>query len=292
MREAKLKSFSIGRVGVNINGDPRIDFLSTAKKVEKAGVKVVWIGEFEGFDDPFEVARLIAEKTSLKIGFGIVSPLRKNCEEIAAKFSELVDEFGDRFLLGLGAGEFRDAGKAYKTVVECAKKLRNLPLFIGASSPKLADFAAKNHFGLLINAVSPTFVSWLKRDCFSAAYGPALLLPSEFEDDLLIAALIVFLGHVKLVERFGFENLRRELAEIDVAKLIEARMRGEGVENELLERHRDFLLENFTLSGSADKFLSRLKSLLRVCDHVVLADPFFRDPRSLEFLEVIVCETS
>jgi len=57
---------------------------------------------------------------------------------------------------------------------------------------------------------------------------------------------------------------------------------------EILFRHREFLLQNFTISGDVEEVRRRIKSLLNICDHVVLADPFFRDVESVRRLKEVV----
>jgi len=70
---------NIGKVSVNINGDRSLkEIVEIAKQIEKSGIKIIWIGEFEDFLDPFEIAEVIADETSLKIGFGVLT-INRSC---------------------------------------------------------------------------------------------------------------------------------------------------------------------------------------------------------------------
>jgi len=70
----RSKNFSIGKVGLNINGDlSEKEIKERVNIAEKAGIRIVWIGEFEGFEDPFNVAELIGSCSNLYIGFGVLS---------------------------------------------------------------------------------------------------------------------------------------------------------------------------------------------------------------------------
>ncbi len=294
-----LKSSSIGKISVNINGDLSYDeIVKRAELIQQKGVKIVWVGEFEGFLDPFEVAEVIASRTSLYVGFGIVSPLRRSCKEIREKFLELVDRFGNRFILGIGAGEFNNAADAFRIVADCIDELSDLSVVVGCTSPKITAFSSQYADGILFNSVHPEIVQWLrsylKSDVFTAAYGPSLLLPSEFEEDLLIAASIILSGSRKLVEKFELNGVAKRIAGVDIAKLIDVRRSGGSIaelhEAKPLFECRDLLLEKFTISGSFDNIVARVRELLKLCDHVVLADPFFRDIKSIEVLDRLVVE--
>ncbi|HDN74356.1 MAG TPA: LLM class flavin-dependent oxidoreductase, partial [Archaeoglobus sp.] len=195
-RNLKSRNFSIGEVGVNLNGDlADRELVQRARIIQKKGIRVIWVGEFEGFRDPFEVAEILASETKLVIGFGILSPSRRECKFIRESYCELIEKYGDRFILGLGAGNLKDRDLAYKLLVKCVKELEDLSALVGCSSPKVVRFSSLNSAGILYNSVDPTIIEWLKkfelRKIFSAAYGPALILPSQYYEDLLLAASII-----------------------------------------------------------------------------------------------------
>ncbi|RLI74978.1 hypothetical protein DRO97_04550, partial [Archaeoglobales archaeon] len=85
------------------------ELIKKARIAKRAGIKIVWIGEFEGFKDPFYVAELVAEVVEV-VGFGILSPLKRNCKEIL----KLVQEFSkkNKTVVGIAPGSFDNPKKA------------------------------------------------------------------------------------------------------------------------------------------------------------------------------------
>lgn len=100
-----LQNLEIGRLSININGDvcEKEMMVKKGKIAESAGVKVVWIGDFDF--DPFSAAEFLAKETNLLIGFGVLSASKRNCEEIIQEVESLEKNNGNRFLVGVGAGE-------------------------------------------------------------------------------------------------------------------------------------------------------------------------------------------
>jgi 5,10-methylenetetrahydromethanopterin reductase len=292
----RLRNFSIGKVGLNINGDlSKAEIEERVRIAEGAGIRVIWIGEFEGFEDPFSVAETVSSCSSVKVGFGVLSA-QKDCERIIAEVEELRKRYGDRFIVGIGAGSYKTPKEGYRRLIECLNLLKDaeFPVVVGAGSPMTASLSKKVD-GVLFNSVKEEFVSWLlsfTETAFKAAYGPALILPSSNEEDLLLAAAIVFTGSKKLIEEFGFEEVARDLSKVDIMSMIRARWEGRSIADEkgaeILLKHKEFLLQNFTISGSAEDLKERIKSLLNLCDHVVLADPLFRDVEAVRRLKEVV----
>jgi len=292
----RSKNFSIGKVGLNINGDlSEKEIKEIVNIAEKAGIRIVWIGEFEGFEDPFNVAELIGSCSNLYIGFGVLSA-QKGWKRIVSGVEGLRERYGDRFIVGIGAGNCINPKEGYRKLKKCLDFLKDFdfPVVIGAGSPMTAKLSREAD-GVLFNSVKEEYIKWLLRYAntpFKAAYGPALILPSKNEEDLLIAAAIVFTGSRKLIEEFQLESVAEELLEVDIMSLVRKRREGGSIaecrEAEVLFRHGDFLLSNFTISGSVESVKARINSLLQLCDHVVLADPFFRDIESVKSLKVVL----
>jgi len=297
-RNLKSRNFSIGEVGVNLNGDlDDRELVQRARIIQKKGIRVIWVGEFEGFRDPFEVAEILASETKLVIGFGILSPSRRECKFIRESYCELIEKYGDRFILGLGAGNLKDRDLAYKLLVKCVKELEDLYPLVGCSSPKVVRFSSLNSAGILYNSVDPTIIEWLKkfelRKIFSAAYGPALILPSQYDEDLLLAASIILQGSSKfIISKFNLSKIYNDLRKLDLPKLIELRRRGDSIkcynESYPIFKYKKQLLEKFTISGEIRDVINKILELLKFCDHVVLSDPFFRDINSISILDEIV----
>ncbi len=280
-----MKDFSIGKLSININGDVgEREIAEKGRIAENAGVKVIWIGDFDF--NPFLTAEILARETKVLIGFGVLSVTKRNCEEILREIESLELRFGQRFLVGIGAGEFRDPKEATKKVLNCLQMLKPRKVFAGCSSPKITKLSSRIADGILINYVHPELVANLAsliQNGMRIAYGPALLLPSELEEDVALASAIVLKGVEK---RFGVK------IDEDLRKLVDLRRKRASIASSSIFRMRDFLLEKFAITGNFEEVSSRIRELLRVCDHVVLSDPFFRDQNSMKALKSLVrlCE--
>lgn len=271
-------------LSVNINGDLEDEEL--IKRAEK--VRCVWIGCNPNFRDPFEVADLIADYVDF-VGFGVVT-IDYSCSKILENFKEVVERHKDTtFALGIGAGNLRGY-EGLRAVVDCLKCLRKHVdlLFCGCSGPKITRKASKIVDGILFNYAHPEHLKWiigfLERDVIRVAYAPSLILPSEFEKDLLIACAIVACSSKAFVKEFGYEEICREISNIDFAKAIRD-YKSSGRIPKVIEKYREILIDRFAISGSFDDFSGRIKEILEICDHVVLGDPFFRDLKQIELLE-------
>jgi len=291
----KLPDF--GKISVNINGDlPDSELIDRARIAEDNGISVVWIGETPFFRDPFDVAAVIANTTSLTIGFGTVSPLRRSCGEIVERIGNLVDEFGERFILALSPGEARKG--AVDAVVSCISmaRERGLTVMAGCSGKRITRKTSEVADGILFNYVFPDHIKWIsgfmERDTFTAAYGPALLLPSQFFQDLLIACALVMGSNMEFLKEFSYLPVYREISQVKLHEMISFRQKGVDITTHpdfhLLMRHSPFLLQRFSISGSLSDVEVRLEELLEVCHHVILGDPLFRDRNAFKNL----CELS
>ncbi len=269
-------SLKIGKVSVNINGDFEDEILiEKLRQIEKL-VEIVWIGESDFFKDPFYLAELFLENSKIKVGFGVLRAF--NCERILRNLKKLSD-YDDRIIVGI-------AGDRIELTYSCVKKLRekfDFPVLCGATGKRSIRKLSEIADGMLLNHISPKHVSWAVKHStsdFNAAYGPALVLPSEFEQDLLIAAALVMGSSEAFLKEMGYEAIYEEISKVDLMRLIELRHKGDiyGEEDyRKLLKHKQFLLENFTLCGSVHEISQKMLRILELCDHVILADPFFRD---------------
>ncbi len=292
----KTRLFEV--LGLNINGDlPDEKVVEVALKADRANV-IIWIGENPLFKDPFYVADLIVDFVSVPIGFGIVSPLRRSCSEIVEQVHSLINRHSNEFLLGIAPGNFRDPKKALEVTVRCLEKLKeklDIPIFCGCSSPIITAKASKIADGILFNYGYPEFLKWIsrfaEREIIKVAFAPALILSSDFEQDLLLACAIVSCSSRKFVEEFGFVKMCKDFAELDFGRLISIRQRGADLfevdDFKTILKYRDVLLDKFSISGNLSDVKKRVKDLLKICDHVVLGDPFFRDGKAVELLKSI-----
>ncbi len=291
-RETRLSEV----LGLNINGDlPDERLVEVALKADKSGV-VIWIGENPLFKDPFYVAELIANFVSIPIGFGIVSPLRHSCSEIIHRTRYLMKKVD--VLLGIAPGSFDNPKIALEITLKCLERLRrelDVPVFCGCSSPIITARASTIADGILFNYGHPEHLRWIcgfvKREIIRVAFAPALILPSKFEQDLLLACAIVSCSSRRFVKKFGFENMCHDISRLDFGRLISMRQKGldlfECDEFKTILKYRDVLLDRFCISGSLSDVRKRIVDLLEICDHVVLGDPFFRDAKAVELLKAI-----
>ncbi len=282
-------------LGLNINGDlPDEKIVEVALKADEVGV-VIWIGENELFKDPFYVADLIANFVSVPIGFGIVSPLRRSCSEIIDRVRSLMNRYSNEFLLGIAPGKFKDPKTALEITLRCLRRLKRelgVPIFCGCSSPLITAKASKIADGILFNYCHPDFLRWISRfaenDVIKVAFAPSLILPSEFEQDLLLACAIVSCSSRKFVEEFGFVGMCKDFAELDFGRLISIRQKRENLlevdEFKKVLKYKGILLEKFSVSGSLDEVKGKINDILKICDHIVLGDPFFRDRKAVDLL--------
>jgi 5,10-methylenetetrahydromethanopterin reductase len=78
----------------------------------------------------------------------------------------------------------------------------------------------------------------------------------------------------------------------DFSNLIRARQARKSVKEfsdfKQIKKHSEILLRNFTISGCREDVLQRIDKLLKLCDEVVLGDPFFRDIDSLRSLKSLI----
>lgn len=290
----------IGKLGINFNGNLEDkELVKRAKLVKKSGVKVIWIGEFAGFKDPFYVADLISNSIDF-IGFGILSPFR-GCKQLL----ELVEDFyreKKELIVGIAPGKFSNSREAVDLTIECIRYLKRhlkVPIVSGCSSPIITKRSSLIADGILFNYVKPEYVRWIsgfmKRKSFTAAYGPSLILSdnSELYESLLIASSLV-ISSGKFIENFGLKVLAEEIGGINFEELIKIKHSAGTIrdmpEFGILERHSKFLLDNFSISGDLSKVVEKIRELLKYCDHVILSDPYFRDDCSMESLRKVVKE--
>ncbi|RLI79862.1 hypothetical protein DRP05_02640 [Archaeoglobales archaeon] len=266
------------------------ELIKRAKIASEAGIKIVWIGEFEGFKDPFYVAELIADFVDF-VGFGILSPIKRKYNEIF----RLLSKFDRKIVVGIAPGNFNNPKEALEMTIDCIKYLKKrleVPVLAGCSSPIITKKSSEMADGILFNYVKSEYIRWIskfvKKKLFIAAYGPSLILPSEFFEDLLIASAIV-VSSKAFVKEFGFDELFEEIRQIDFQKLVEIRQMGKSIKHtpdyKILDRYSNILLENFTISGDVNSITIRIKDLLEHCNHVILSDPFFRDANSMRLLK-------
>jgi len=269
----------IGKLGVNINGDFEDEILiEKALKAEKH-VNVVWIGDSDFFKDPFYVARLLIENTDLTIGFGVLRA--KNCQRILNELENFPDE--NRMIVGVSAGDGGKIESARRCILKIKEKCR-FPVVAGGTGKKSLTELSRISDGFLLNHISPKHVDYALQYVhseFISAYGPCLVLPSQFEQDLLLATAMIMGSSRNFIDEMGYTRIFEEIKKIDILKLIAERQKGKDL-NEFKEfakltSYREFLFEKFSIAGNIDEVSEKIALLLQKCNHVILSDPFFRE---------------
>lgn len=271
------------KISLNINGDlPSDELIERVRIAEEAGIKEIWIGELELFQNPVEVADKISTETDVELCI-LLSPSRRSCSKIV--------EVARKYRTGLIPG--RD--KKIEPFIKCLKKVKDETgrIYAGVSGRKIAEISSVYADGLLLNYVYPEYIEWIKGfiDKPALSFGPSLILPSNFYEDLLIAASIVMRSNKEFLKKFNLYELAKKLP-AEYSNLIKLKQEGRSVaelrEFKLIEKHSEILLNNFTISGNLKEISKKIDKILRVCDGVVLGDPFFRDINSVKSLKKLI----
>jgi 5,10-methylenetetrahydromethanopterin reductase len=280
-------------IGINFNGDMSApDLEKAARAAEEAGFTHIWVGESINYVHPFPIMTACLEYTErVKVGTGIISPQRTRRYHIRKACATMKEVYGDRVLVGLAPGDRYglqtdciDTGKVLALLEKSVQRFREtdptVPVFIGASGPRLIEMGSRVGDGVLLNYVHPDYVKWaighFEKDTYKAVYGPSLVLPDdELVGHLRGAAAVVAAGanHV-FVRENGLVDLVHDIRRI----VKEKRWRDLAV-------YEEPLLENFAIAGSGDEIKKRIQEYEKMgIDQVIFGTPL---GRSLEAIEAI-----
>ncbi len=300
-------------IGINLNGDLSPGHVVEGSKIAEAtGYRYVWIGEAYQYMHPFPIMALVSRATgTIKVGTGIISPQLNQCYHIIMAFRTLQECFGNRFVVGLAPGDYRglkitgaSTRRPLEKVRSCVAEFRKcitsqhelkastssgmgskkpcslvkLPIYVGASGPKMVELGSRIAEGVRMNYVHPQFLKWaLKFFCeglsCKVAYGPALLKPDKGNLDLLrISAATVFSAANKtFLEEFGLEDKASKVDQILLKRQFQR-----------LKDYDDVLLEKFAIYGSMREVEERVGELEALgISQVVFATPLCRDLTSV-----------
>ncbi len=269
-------------LGINFTGDAPVEFIRRcAATASGAGFTHLWAGEVRGRDHPFVLLPLLANASrSATVGTCIISGLANPWERIKAAFTELEAAYGRRFIAGVAPGDLRSlriegiaTAGALERMRRCILSLRgSVPVYLGASGPKMIELGSVLAEGLLLNYGNPGHLRWalghLRGKPKLLSVAPALVLPDRRNlGELRGACAVVAAGANRaFVAHAGIE---REVEE--VRRLVE---RGRW---SMLGQYERFLLENFAISGTLAEIEERFEELRRLgVEQVVLAPPFFK----------------
>jgi len=283
-------------IGINFNGDLSPKYIVKGSKIaEVSGYHYIWIGESVEYMHPFPIIVLVSQETkNIKIGASL-SPQINQCYHIISAYQTLQEVYGNRFVVGLTPGDIKGlkiinalTNQPLKKVKNCvmnfrksliSERLVTLPIYVGASGPKMVEIGSKIADGVLMNYVYPKFLKWalkffMGRICTKVAYGPSLLKPDRKNLQLLrISAAIVFSGANKaFLEEFGLEKASLEVNEILKNKQFYR-----------LKIYDDILLEKFAIYGSLREIEERIEELKALgIDQIVFSSPQCRNLSSVK----------
>jgi 5,10-methylenetetrahydromethanopterin reductase len=297
--------------GINFNTDLSISSIIKGVKIaEEYGYDYIWIGEAFQYSHPIPIAALISKVTKkIKVGI-IVSPKIDKCIHIIKSIQVLQEAYGERYAIGLIPGDplrLKTLGLNTFNILEdiksCIKsfprvnlkiksefkdsipklcKLTSLPIYVGASGPKMINEGSKIADGLLLNYINPEFIKWALefvdvKNCCIAAFGPVLLKPAtkELLMALRISAAVVAAGANKsLIKEF---NMHTQIEEIK--KIFEKN------EFNALESYDEFLINKFAVYGDIEEIKSKIEELRKIgVDQVVFGTPFCKDFEAIKKL--------
>jgi alkanesulfonate monooxygenase SsuD/methylene tetrahydromethanopterin reductase-like flavin-dependent oxidoreductase (luciferase family) len=281
-------------LSLNLNADLSLkDFREAARLAESAGYFRIWIGESISYGHSFSFLAMAAEETRrIQIGAGILSPQLNRCHHIVRAFQTLQEVYGERFAVALAPGDINEvqsaganSAKPIETVLQCVKELKKrrdekkwkLPVYVGASGPRLISEGSMLADGVLLNYIHPEFVDWaihqMKRKTFAAAYGPALLLPDPVNEPLLreAATTVITGANEVFLREFSLTSQAERAREILASKHSKTDLR--------------LSLERFVLAGKLTEMKAMLEKLFdKGVDEIILATPMCRNLASVKTL--------
>ncbi len=281
--------------GINFNGDISFEeIIKGVRLAEQFNYTHIWVGESTHFKHPFPVISAIAHNTrSVVVGAGIVSYFFNRSHHIRAAFETLVETYGPRFAIALAPGDvnsLRSSGIDYRHPLKRLKQtighlkesaaLTDVPIYAGASGPRMIEEGSNSADGVLLNYGRPEYVKWafghLKKKRYVGVYAPAFLAPDEKnEKTALIAAAFVAAGSNRsFQEDFGIEDEVMEIRQILGRKRYAD-----------LQAKKRFLFDGFLMYGEGPDLLERFDEFERMgVDQVILGSPFTYNLKAVEII--------
>ncbi|MBO8186887.1 TIGR03620 family F420-dependent LLM class oxidoreductase [Streptomyces spirodelae] len=268
----------LGRVGIwaaalrmdDAARRPQVE--EAAAELEELGYRALWIG---GSPSPDMAHQLLAATSRATVGTSILSIWQHAAPEVAARHAQLTEEYGGRFLLGLGvshaeahSGHTLDhplANRPYSAMRSYLDVLDNAPRPVPAAGralaalgPKMLRLAAERSLGALPYLVTPEHTAEA-RDILGAdpVLAPELkvvLLPSGGDRARAYATARDYLSFY-----LGLANYRNSLLRLGFA------------ESDLADGGSDRLIEAVYAIGDAEAIRARVDAFFDSgADHVAL----------------------
>lgn len=163
-----------------LSGAQTIDF---ARAVERLGYSALWITEVFGRDSLVHAATLLSHTERLVIATGIANIYKRRPIAMAGAARQLVEQFGDRFVLGLGVsnrevnaarglgfGKPVDEMRDYLAAMRAAPygapaPPTEAPIVIAAMRPRMLRLALEETQGTHTYFAPPEFVAKIRGQC-------------------------------------------------------------------------------------------------------------------------------
>ncbi|MHA1902786.1 MAG: LLM class flavin-dependent oxidoreductase [Candidatus Thorarchaeota archaeon] len=260
---------------------------------DQGDLDIIWITDFPAIRFAPVMAAAIAEKTTSRIGVGLVSPLLYKPTQIVQFMSTLISTYGDRFSLLLGPGDrlrLEGVGTSYGVVsslitrfVECTKEIKkglqlakhNCPVWIGAQGQKMIA-ASGIADGVLLNYSDPEMIQWAvnlvkerSKNFQFGAFPPSILLnhPDDpLPRELRFSAAIVALGLSK--------SIATKFKLLDSLSRARRILREKGaIDNDAVDSIPDDVLRRFGVAATETGFCEYVKTLRSVGVDLVTFGP-------------------
>jgi 5,10-methylenetetrahydromethanopterin reductase len=181
MTARSTPSFDIGLD----NGRTVDEIVAVAQAAEQGGFETIWIAEQHFQRGVFTIAATVAESTSsVRIGFGVLSPFIRHPASVAMELASLTERYGDRFSLGYGVAHhgsvrlgtipanqvtgLQDAAVATRALfagetayqgAQLSSRLPPIPIYLGSMGPQSLRMSAAHYDGALLGVMcSPEFI--------------------------------------------------------------------------------------------------------------------------------------
>ena len=195
------------------NGRTVEEIVSVAQATERGGFGTIWIAEQHFHRGVFTIAAAAAEATSsVRIGFGILSPFIRHPASVAMELVSLTERYCDRFALGYGVAHIgssrlgtipanqvtglRDAATATRALIRGDTAYNGarlssppppVPIYLGSMGPQSLRMSAAHYDGALLGVMcSPTFIA-----SRAELIDTALAKAGRSRDDYSLGALVL-----------------------------------------------------------------------------------------------------
>ncbi|MHA1754450.1 MAG: LLM class flavin-dependent oxidoreductase [Candidatus Odinarchaeia archaeon] len=270
-------------LGVNVIGIAPVNkIIKIAKIAENAGFHSLWVGEGPDHRSIFPILAAIAHNTrNITLGTSILSVHIHKPVHILKSFELLINQYGDRFIIGIGKGGYKHLkmiGKLkhktfplfeqYLKILKANQFFKN-KLYLGATGLETLKKYANRFDGVLMNFISPQYISEylnkIKIKSKILAIGPSSYLPDKNEEKDLI---------------YNCALIASEMSD-NVIKMLKINMEINNIRKyyrikkfEKLSQYKKFLINNFSISGS----LTDIKNKVEELDNIGVDELIFGHP--------------